>query len=78
MHERLIGHLSKQREKWEIRILPSFTLQITPTRFRVPDLVLFERSKSSEHPSMASVLLLEIGEGPEAGPIFGRWARSLL
>jgi hypothetical protein len=78
MHERLIGHLSKQREKWEIRIPPSFTLQVTPTRFRVPDLVLFERSKSSGHPSMASVLLLEIGEGPRAGPTFGRWARSLL
>jgi hypothetical protein len=44
MHERLIGHFSEQGEKSKNIILPSFTLQITPTRFRVPDLVLFDRS----------------------------------
>jgi Uma2 family endonuclease len=41
MHELLIGHFSQQREKSNIRVLPSFTLQITPTCFRVPDLVIF-------------------------------------
>jgi Uma2 family endonuclease len=41
MHERLIGNFSQQREKSNIRVLPSFTLRITPTRFRVPDLVIF-------------------------------------
>jgi Uma2 family endonuclease len=41
MHKRLIGHFSQRREKSNIRVLPSFTLPITPTRFRVPDLVIF-------------------------------------
>jgi Uma2 family endonuclease len=41
MHELLIGHLSERGKKSKIIVLPSFTLQITPTRFRVPDLVIF-------------------------------------
>ena len=48
MHERLIGHFSQQREKLNIRVLPSFTLQITPTRFRVPDLVIFGGDRSAQ------------------------------
>jgi hypothetical protein len=42
MYGRLIGHFSEQGERSRIRVLPSFTLQITPTRFRVLDLVVFD------------------------------------
>jgi hypothetical protein len=47
MHERLIGHLSERRTKSNMQVLPSFTVQITPTRFRVPHLVIFGGTKKS-------------------------------
>ena len=42
--------------------LPSFTLQINPTRFRVPDLVLYDRAALTENPVMTDVpyLIVEV------------------
>jgi Uma2 family endonuclease len=60
MHERLIGHFSQQREKSNIRVLPSFTLEITPTRFRVPDVVIFGGDVPHKEITKASVPLLVI------------------
>jgi Uma2 family endonuclease len=60
MHERLIGHFSEQGEKSKIIILPSFTLQVTPTRFRVPDLVLIDRNIPSKEITKTSVPLAVI------------------
>jgi Uma2 family endonuclease len=41
MHTQLIGVLAMREPK--LSVLPSLTLQITPTKFRVPDLVIYDR-----------------------------------
>jgi Uma2 family endonuclease len=60
MHERLIGHFSEQGERSRLRVLPSFTLQITHTRFRVPDLVIFDRNIPHKGITKMSVPLVVI------------------
>ena len=48
MHSELLGWFGQHDRDWHIRVLPSLTLEITPTRFRVPDLVIFDRSINAE------------------------------
>jgi hypothetical protein len=60
MHERLIGYFSEQAEKSKTIILPTVTLQITPTRFRVSDLVLFDMSIPRKEITKTSVPACEV------------------
>lgn len=41
LHAEVLARLAQYRSESHSTILPSLTLQITPTRFRVPDIVIF-------------------------------------
>jgi hypothetical protein len=47
--------IMRRLREWHIHVLPSLTLEITPTRFRVPDLVIFDRNTNAENFAMTSV-----------------------
>jgi Uma2 family endonuclease len=44
-------------KQWNIRVLPELRIRITPTRYRIPDVVVFDRSRPIEqiltHPPIA-------------------------
>jgi Uma2 family endonuclease len=50
------------RKEWELRVYPELRLQISPTRFRVPDLMLLRRGAPDEqiitHPPLVCIEIL--------------------
>jgi Uma2 family endonuclease len=56
----LVAWFAKYLREWHIRVLRSITLEITPTRFRVPDLVIFDRDTNAENFVRTSVPLVVI------------------
>ena len=57
-----MDHLRRKESTLKIRVLPSLTIQITPTRYRVPDITVYDRDISQETPavSTAPLLIVEI------------------
>jgi len=62
MHTELLGWFFNHEHEWSIRGLVSLTLQITPTRFRVPDLVLYDREVNAKtfEMTMAPLVVMEV------------------
>jgi Uma2 family endonuclease len=60
MHALLLADLGKIDFPSEVWILPSLTIQITATRYRVPDIVVFDVDVSEEEPAVTSAPLLVI------------------
>jgi Uma2 family endonuclease len=60
MHALLLADLGKIDFPSEVWILPSLTIQITATRYRVPDIVVFDVDVSEEEPAVTSEPLLVI------------------
>jgi Uma2 family endonuclease len=59
MHAQLMGVLTLSEPC--ISVLPSLTLQITPTRFRVPDLVIYDHPDETEgEMAMPPLVVIEI------------------
>lgn len=60
LHAQLMGVLALREPS--ISVLPSLTLQITPTRFRVPDLVIYDRPLTAEEfeMTMPPLVVIEI------------------
>jgi Uma2 family endonuclease len=50
MHSQLLAALPKMGFGSKIYVLPSLTIQITPTRFRVPDIAIFDTLVRNEKP----------------------------
>jgi Uma2 family endonuclease len=48
MHSQAMAWIHDQKLQSKFRALPSHTLQITPTRFRVPDISIFHRRIGNE------------------------------
>ena len=42
MHGKLMHWFVDRKKEWGVFVRPSYTIQITPTRFRVPDLMIFD------------------------------------
>ena len=55
-------NLRRQQQRWNIRVFPEVRIQITPTRFRVPDLCIFVEPVPDEqvftHPPFLCVEIL--------------------
>ena len=50
MHSQLLAALPRMDFGSRVCILPSLTIQITPTRFRVPDIAIFDTLVRNEKP----------------------------
>jgi Uma2 family endonuclease len=62
LHTLLLDHLRRKESALKIRALPSLTIQITPTRYRVPDIAVFDCDVSQDTPAVttAPVLIVEV------------------
>jgi Uma2 family endonuclease len=48
MHAQVMSWFGTHEKEWGILVMPSYTIQITPTRFRVPDLMIFDSGTPRE------------------------------
>jgi len=60
MQTRLMCWFADFKLDWHIWVIPSLTLQITPTRFRVPDVAIFNRNVRGESPAVTTAPLIVI------------------
>jgi Uma2 family endonuclease len=58
LHTQLLDHLRRKESTLKIRALPSLTIQITPTRYRVPDIAVFDCDVSQDTPAVSTAPLL--------------------
>jgi Uma2 family endonuclease len=58
----LAEYFRRHRKQWELRVYPELRLQVSPTRFRVPDLMLLRRDAPDEqiitHPPLVCIEIL--------------------
>src|ERR1700736_5941530 len=60
LHAQLLGWFGEHRLDWKISVLPSFRGQITPTRYRVPDLSIYRREMGEGVPTATTVPLVVV------------------